>query len=410
MGQFHSYANSFQAVARLELVSIKKMLELLGHPEEGLRFLHVAGTNGKGSVCAFLQSILTEAGYRCGKYISPNLVSVCERISVDGEEISQKEMEELLSKMEDAARKTEEAIGSYPTQFEIWTAAAFCHFKEKQCDYVVLETGLGGTRDATNAIPESAADIITRIAMDHMGYLGNTLSEIAEAKAGIIKNTLVTLEQEPEAMEVLERVCREKGHKMLVTGNVLVYEPVGMCECIDYAGMERLLLGIPGYHQIENAALAIETARLLRVDEPAIRAGLAKAKNPGRLERLSENLIFDGAHNPNGMESLLFSLNRYFPTKPVQFIMACMGDKDIKKELLQIRKAYPDTTIYTLTVQDNPRAMPAEQLAEKARSCGLRAEACKDFFEVQKKSHSGLTVVCGSLYLYRDLKLQESEL
>lgn len=410
MGQFHSYANSFQAVARLELVSIKKMLELLGHPEEGLRFLHVAGTNGKGSVCAFLQSILTEAGYRCGKYISPNLVSVCERISVDGEEISQKEMEELLSKMEDAARKTEEAIGSYPTQFEIWTAAAFCYFKEKQCDYVVLETGLGGTRDATNAISESAADIITRIAMDHMGYLGNTLSEIAEAKAGIIKNTLVTLEQEPEAMEVLERVCREKGHKMLVTGNVLVHEPVGMCECIDYAGMERLLLGIPGYHQIENAALAIETARLLRVDEPAIRAGLAKAKNPGRLERLSENLIFDGAHNPNGMESLLFSLNRYFPTKPVQFIMACMGDKDIKKELLQIRKAYPDTTIYTLTVQDNPRAMPAEQLAEKARSCGLRAEACKDFFEVQKKSHSGLTVVCGSLYLYRDLKLQESEL
>lgn len=410
MGQFHSYANSFQAVARLELVSIKKMLELLGHPEEGLRFLHVAGTNGKGSVCAFLQSILTEAGYRCGKYISPNLVSVCERISVDGEEISQKEMEELLSKMEDAARKTEEAIGSYPTQFEIWTAAAFCYFKEKQCDYVVLETGLGGTRDATNAIPKSAADIITRIAMDHMGYLGNTLSEIAEAKAGIIKNTLVTLEQEPEAMEVLERVCREKGHKMLVTGNVLVHEPVGMCECIDYAGMERLLLGIPGYHQIENAALAIETARLLRVDEPAIRAGLAKAKNPGRLERLSENLIFDGAHNPNGMESLLFSLNRYFPTKPVQFIMACMGDKDIKKELLQIRKAYPDTTIYTLTVQDNPRAMSAEQLAEKARSCGLRAEACKDFFEVQKKSHSGLTVVCGSLYLYRDLKLQESEL
>lgn len=411
MGQFHSYANSFQAVARLELVSIKKMLEFLGHPEKGLRFLHVAGTNGKGSVCAFLQSILTEAGFRCGKYISPNLVSVCERISVDGEEISQKGMEELLSGMEDAARKTEEAIGSYPTQFEIWTAAAFCYFQEKRCDYVVLETGLGGTRDATNVIPDSAADIITRIAMDHMGYLGNTLSEIAEAKAGIIKNTLVTLEQEPPAMEVLERVCREKGHKMLVTGNVLVHEPVGMCECIDYAGMERLLLGIPGYHQIENAALAIETARLLQVDEPAIRAGLAKAKNPGRLERLSENLIFDGAHNPNGMESLLFSLKRYFPQKTVQFIMACMGDKDIKKELLQIKRAYPDATIYTLMVQDNPRAMPAEQLAEKARSCGIYAEACKDFSEIQKKSHGGgLTVVCGSLYLYRDLKLQKSEL
>ena len=410
MGQFHSYANSFQAVARLELVSIKKMLEFLGHPEKGLRFLHVAGTNGKGSVCAFLQSILTEAGFRCGKYISPNLVSVCERISVDGEEISQKGMEELLSGMEDAARKTEEAIGSYPTQFEIWTAAAFCYFQEKRCDYVVLETGLGGTRDATNVIPDSAADIITRIAMDHMGYLGNSLSEIAEAKAGIIKNTLVTLEQEPPAMEVLERVCREKGHKMLVTGNVLVHEPVGMCECIDYAGMERLLLGIPGYHQIENAALAIETARLLQVDEPAIRAGLAKAKNPGRLEQLSENLIFDGAHNPNGMESLLFSLKRYFPKKTVQFIMACMGDKDIKKELLQIKRAYPDATIYTLMVQDNPRAMPAEQLAEKARSCGIYAEACKDFSEIQKKSHSGLTVVCGSLYLYRDLKLQKSEL
>jgi len=410
--KFMSFANSFQAIARLELESITLLLDFLGHPERDLEFIHVAGTNGKGSVCAFLQEIFTLEGYKCGKYISPNMVRVSERISIDGEEITQKELEKLLEKVEEASKKVSQKLGDSPTQFEIWTAAAFCHFKEKKCDIVILETGLGGCRDATNVIPPPKASVITRIDVDHTSYLGNTLAEIASQKAGIIKKhsdkegLTVTIRQEREAMEVLVSECEQKNNILAVSTEAVVHAPKGMCEEIDYKDLKNLKIGIAGYHQIENACLAIETALLLGVSENSIREGLKRAKNIGRFDLISENppVLFDGAHNPNGMRALIKGLNRYFKDVVPDFVMGFMADKDIFEAVGEIAKNYPKARVYTVTVKDNPRAMDAKNLAEELRKTGLDAFECRDIKQALKRAeeNKNLTVICGSLYLYKD--------
>lgn len=405
MNDFKKYANSFQAIAHLELEGIRTLLDFLEHPEKDLQFIHVAGTNGKGSVCAFLQNIFTAAGKRCGKYISPNLVSVCERISINGENISEEEMDALLDTVEAASEKVKLKTGDAPTQFEIWTAAAFCYFKKKNCDVVILETGLGGTRDATNVIGTPLASVITRIAADHTEYLGDTLEEIAAEKAGIIKKggITVTCPQGDEIEEVLKRVCREKENPLVICNAPTIHTPTGMNEVISYKGLKNIKIGISGMHQTENACIAAETALALGIDEKNIALGLANAKNPGRFEALRDGLIFDGAHNPNGMTALVQSLKRYYPDKTPTFIMAMMADKDISKTAEIIANAYEQAKIFTVAVEGNPRSDTAEGLAKRLKACMLNAEGCCDIETALKKAESDLTVVCGSLYLYKDI-------
>ena len=205
---FLKYANSFHAVARLRLESITCLLEILGNPHNKISCVHVAGTNGKGSVCAFLQCILTASGKKTGRYISPEMFDLRERITIDGEMIPQTDLDTLLSEVQTAAEKAKESLGELPTQFEIWTAAAFLYFHRQNCDVAVIETGLGGERDATNVIENPLLSIITRIDMDHMNYLGDSLYEIAQAKAGIIKNgcPVITLKQQPDAQRAIDEV------------------------------------------------------------------------------------------------------------------------------------------------------------------------------------------------------------
>ena len=406
--EFSAYANSFQTTARLKLESITLLLDFLSHPERELEFIHVAGTNGKGSVCAFLQEIFTSAGYRCGKYTSPNLISVCERISIDGVEIDEKELDEIMAEVKKACQKAAQKLGDMPTQFEIWTAAAFCYFKKKKCDMVILETGLGGVRDATNVIPAPRASVICRIAMDHTAYLGNTLAEIASQKAGIIKKRAggltVTLRQSDEVMEVFRSACAECENTLAIAETPVVHSPDSMYEVFDYKNIKNLISGIAGYHQLENAALAIETAIRLGIDESAIRSGIKKAKNRGRFELVGENLIFDGAHNPNGTAALVLGLKRYFPNVTPSFVMAFMADKDIRSAAENINNAYPGAKVYTATVLGNPRAESAANLAEILNSCGLDAIAADDIKSAVSLARAAapLTVICGSLYLYKD--------
>lgn len=412
--KFVGYANSFQAIARLELESIRLLLDYLGHPEKELKFIHIAGTNGKGSVAAFLQSIFSCAGIKTGKYISPNMVSVCERISIDGEDISEEELFKTLKAVEKASEKVTEKLGSPPTQFEIWTAVAFCYFKEKKCELVILETGLGGARDATNVIEPPLASVITRIAFDHMGYLGNTLAEIAAQKAGIIKEhaggaegAVFTCRQDGEAAEVLKEECEKKKNKLFVSENFEVHEPVGMHEVISYRGLGSLEIGLAGQHQIENACIAIDAALYFGIEEKYIRHGLRLAKNIGRFEMISKNpqTIFDGAHNPNGMQGLVCGLKRYFSNMKPCFVMGFMADKDISKSAEIIKKEYPDLKIFTVRVEENPRAAKANELAEKLNACGLDAAPCADIKAAldAAKNAGDFVVVCGSLYLYKDL-------
>lgn len=405
---FAAYANAFQAVTVPGLSRIDALLERLGRPERTLKCLHVAGTNGKGSVCAYLANGLEEAGFRVGKYISPNLIKVNERISVNGKDISDRDMNALLAEIAPLSEDVEKALGIAPTPFEVWTAAAMVYFARQHVDYAVIEVGLGGEFDATNVIPRHEIAIITRLGMDHMQYLGNTITDIAHAKAGILKedsttHTLVTVEQEPAAMEVLRARCEELHLRMEVVHPVSV-RTEGVREVFSWEGHEYLA-GIPGYHQIENAALAVSALHALGVEEGAIARGLARTVHPARFEILSEQptVIYDGGHNENGITALTQSLERYFPGEKKNVIFACMGDKEIEASLKRLAPG-TDTFFFT-TVKDNPRAMSAEALTGRAAAYGIHGIACPDIGTAYERACATgeLCLICGSLYLYKDL-------
>lgn len=410
MNKFTEYANSFQTVARLELESIKKLVEFLGNPQDKLKFIHVAGTNGKGSVCSFLQNIFTSAGYRTGKYISPNLINVCERISVDGVEIEEDELDEIMEKVKIAAEKVEELYSDPPTQFELWTAAAFLYFAEKEVDFVILETGLGGERDATNVVKNTLCSVITKISFDHTSYLGNSIEEIAKAKAGIIKENSVTvyMPQNTGADDIIKNAAKDKNNKLIIPGKPCIK---GVCDCFeifDYKNLKDIKCGISGTFQPENAALAIEAATALGIDDEYIKKGISLAKNPARFELVEENptVIFDGAHNPDGVEALCKSLNKYFKNKKISFVTAVMADKDLESEM-EILKKYgydKNSQFYTVTVKNNPRTQDKEKLSQMYKEEGFLAEPCENIKSaVEKAKISGdMVVIFGSLYLYKD--------
>ncbi len=418
---FKKFANSFQAVARLQLEGIGCLMKHLGNPQNELNFIHIAGTNGKGSVCSFLQNIFTDAGYRTGKYTSPNLVTVCERISVDGEMISEKDINRILKTVEIAANKVKSELGEIPTQFEIWTAAAFCYFKEQNCDMVILETGLGGTRDATNIIPCPAATVITTIDIDHVEYLGDSIEKIATEKAGIIKKPhnnkqgiTVSARQNTKASEVLTDVCTERNHNLIFANTPILKSVESFCEIFDYTASDGTDLcdikcGISGVYQPENAVLAVETALALGINIEHIKNGIAKAKNPGRFEIINQNpvVIYDGAHNKNGMIALSKSLNHYFPKwDGATFIMAFMGDKDIVGELDILKNSglLANSHIFAVKVKDNPRAADTDLICKTSADLGISATPYEELRDAYKNALdlNKPVVLCGSLYLYKD--------
>lgn len=410
---FIKYANSFQAVAKLQLENIDKLTTLLGNPQDDLKFIHIAGTNGKGSVCSFLENILKEAGFVTGKYTSPNMLRVNERICVDGIEISDSDLARIMESVQEKAEIMKEETGDIPTQFEIWTATAFCYFKEKNCDYVVLETGLGGERDATNIIKNPVISVITQIATDHTEYLGDSIFEIATAKAGIIKESIyggatITIPQDEEVLGVLKNKAEEKGNRFIVAEDVNLHSFNKFYEEFDYKNLKNLKISLLGAHQTQNASIAVEASLYLGIEEKHIRVGLLNAKNAGRLEIIKEEplTIFDGAHNKNGMKALSSFLKRCFPNEEICFIMGFMRDKDIDGALEELTKnGYGEgNKVFTVCVSDNPRSATAEELAEivsshnfKATPCDSIKKACELASELNK-----VIVICGSLYLYKD--------
>ncbi len=406
---FKSFANSFQAVTVPGLSRISGLCRRLGNPERGLKIIHVAGTNGKGSVSANLACILNEAGFKVGKYTSPNLIKVNERISADGADISDGELSEILSRIEPLCKEVELEEGLAPTQFEIWTAASFLYFAQKKCDYVVLEVGLGGELDATNVIEENELAIITRLGLDHTQYLGSTIEEVAAAKAGIIKrkcNTgaVLTVNQVPEALEVIKEKAEALGQKVIVPS----YAPRRIedsFEVFDCEGISDIKCGISGFHQIENASLAVMAAKLLGISEEHIKSGIRNARNPARFELIQEHptVIYDGGHNENGIEALISSLKRYYGKAEKTVIFACMADKDIKESLRMLSE---NSHFLFTEVKDNPRAMKAEELKNRALSLGYEGLAFDSVGEAYEYalSQNRLCVICGSLYLYKDFK------
>ncbi|MBQ9070623.1 MAG: bifunctional folylpolyglutamate synthase/dihydrofolate synthase [Clostridia bacterium] len=407
--KFKEYANSFQAVTVPGLERIAMILDTVGNPEKKLKFIHVAGTNGKGSVSANMACILEDAGFVTGKYISPNLIKVNERISVNGIDISDEKLQEILRELEPISASVEKKLGIPPTQFEIWTAAAFIYFEKRKCDYVVLEVGLGGEFDATNVIDGNELAIITRLGIDHTGYLGSTIAEIAKAKAGIIKKksgsgAVITVKQDDEAMPALSGAAEGCGVKLIVA------EPkslgaIGTCEKFSVGGIEDLICGISGFHQIENASLAVLGAIALGIPEAHIRSGIRRAKNPARFEIIRENptVIYDGGHNENGIAALTSSIERYFGNADKTVIFACMRDKEIADSLKMLSLGGKTDFIFT-TVKNNPRASGAKELSERAESLGFFGSYFEEIADAYAEAilRGKLTIICGSLYLYKD--------
>ncbi len=382
-----------------------KILKEKGKLKADIPFIHVAGTNGKGSVCAFLTSILMENGYKIGTFVSPHLIDFEERIMVSGQMISKDDVTRLGNYLIDID------FGIGLTMFDYCLAMALLYFEEQECGYMVIETGLGGRLDSTNAIGVPAAEVIAKIGYDHMSILGNDIAGIAAEKAGIIKpqTTVIVEKQKPRAMEMIENAAK-KQH-----ANVIHVEDGDIERCSHYD------LKLQGKYQWENAAAAELTARYLlndftsgqkndisrNIEESAadrIRKGLERATWPGRMELLSTKpfLMVDGAHNSNGVEALKESLVQMYPGEKFRFFMGVMADKDYD---VMVREILPLSTEFFTVTPESSRALQASNLAEFVRNEGVKATELSDESQiVEHLSHDTKNIAFGSLYFIGELK------
>lgn len=364
--------NSLGIVPGLD--SIQELCRRMGNPQDQLSFVHIAGTNGKGSVLAYISSVLKCAGYRVGRYISPTIFDYRERIQVNEKSISKAALCEGMELIRGICDGMQAEGFSHPTSFEVETALAFWYFVKKNCQIVVLECGMGGLQDATNLIRNTITAVITSVSMDHTKFLGNTLGEIAAQKAGILKEgcQAVTLRQRKEAMEAVERAAAQK-HCSLVTadrGRAANIRYGIKRQKFDYDGLKNLEISLAGQFQVDNAVLAVEVIRSLGragfpVEEEALRKGLKEASWPGRFGVVREKPLFivDGAHNEDAAQKLAQSIEFYFTNKRIIYIMGILKDKEYKK-IISLTHSYADQII-TVTAPDNPRALPAYELAKE---------------------------------------------
>lgn len=393
-----TYAEAIQFLYGLRLFGAKFGLEntrqlavLAGNPHEQLRFIHVAGTNGKGSTCAMLESIYREAGLRVGLFTSPHLVSFRERIQINRELISEAEVVRLVSEMQ--PRLATFPIAYHPTFFEVLAVMALRYFVDQKCDLVIWETGLGGRLDATNIVTPLAS-VITNIGLDHQQWLGNTLAEIAAEKAGIIKRGIpvVTATNAPEALTVIESTAQQSSSPLTVITS--------------QHGSRVSHPALIGEHQRLNAAVALATVRLLGsaipVTEVAIQAGLAKVSWPGRFQIVQrpngKTIVLDGAHNPDGVKTLALALQSNFPNSKPTLIVGMLADKNW--QLMCEQLASLAGRVMTVPVGSDRSALATDLAAVCRKYLPQTTEACRSLSEALSKTVGDLLiVVAGSLYL-----------
>ncbi|MCM1305655.1 MAG: bifunctional folylpolyglutamate synthase/dihydrofolate synthase [Butyrivibrio sp.] len=356
------------------LDSIRELCRRLGDPQKELKFVHVAGTNGKGSVCAYLASALKAAGYRVGKYISPAIFNCREEIQVNDRNITVKAFCQGLERIRDiCGEMTAEGL-PHPTAYEIKTALGFLYFREKKCDIVVLETGMGGRLDATNIVENTLVAVIASVSMDHMKFLGNSLAEIAAQKAGIMKKgrPVVSMRQAEEAAEVISGKAAELECTLTVADpENLKNVRYGLeRQRFDYGSWKKMEIALAGKYQPENAALALEAINALRgeglsIPEEAVRRGLAEAAWHGRFTVIGKKpcFVIDGAHNEDAARRLAESIDFYFTNKRIIYIIGVLKDKEYEK-IVRLTASRAEQII-TVTPPENPRALPAYELAKE---------------------------------------------
>jgi dihydrofolate synthase/folylpolyglutamate synthase len=414
--QFADYERLPRSGVVWDLSRVERLLERLGNPQFAAKTVHVAGTKGKGSTAAMITSILKKTGYRVGLFTSPHLLSYTERIRLDGEPITEDEWVRLTEviKPEVEAVNAEGTFGKLTT-FELYTTMAFVCFRDAGADYQVMEVGLGGRLDATNVVKPLVC-VITSISYDHTEVLGNTLARIAGEKAGIIKPGAIVVcsPQKPEAMEVIEKTCREKGVRLVKAGEEITWQikefgiDSQQFQLKGLKGEYDLKIPLAGEHQVENAAVAVTVAELLaglgtKITTDNIDEGLAELKWYGRLQVLRREpwLIVDVAHNTDSMEKLCAALQKHFEYNKLTFILGFSGDKDIKG---MIARASAMTDSIILTRTRSPRAVKPESLVEEFQKHSVTPEITDNVHEALKlaledSGKNDLVCAAGSVFV-----------
>lgn len=410
----------FGSVLGLERMNL--LLEKLGHPEQGLRVIHVAGTNGKGSVCRYLYEALQENGYQAGMYISPFIQSFHERIQFDGEFITDQELERHTDQVvEKAGEMVKEGFDS-PTEFEVVTAIAFLYFAAKKADFVILEVGLGGIGDSTNVVEKPLISVITSISYDHMQQLGNTLEQIAGEKAGIIKEgvPVVSNVEQREAAAVIARKAYEKGC-VLYDATKLKYgireeSAAGTLFDMEIYGTDysETRISMAGRHQVENAKTALIALEILRkrgiikVTRNKLYQGMEKARQPGRFEIFGEKpvVILDGAHNEAGAKALRQAMESYYKGQETLVVAGMLADKETEKIAEHFRAI---SNQFIATQPDNPRKLPAAELADLLKQDGGSCETAENAdaafaMAMDRKPCPDVVLFAGSLYLIGEIR------
>ena len=395
------------------LERISALCKALGDPQKKLKFIHIAGTNGKGSTSAMLESVLRESGYKTGLFTSPYIRTFNERMRVDGENISDCELAEIT----EYVRPFADAMTDKPTEFELISAIAFEYFSRNNCDVVVLEAGMGGRLDSTNVIDSALLSIITGIALDHTAFLGDTVEKIAAEKAGIIKYGCPVLFGGED--EAAERVIREKAVEMNAPFNrvdrssLTLHSQTLDGTVFDFGGYKNMQIRMLGSYQPRNAATVLSAIDILKergfsIPDSAISRGLDATRWQARFEVISNDplVIFDGAHNPEGIAAAVESIRHYFRDKRVYVLTGVLSDKDYNIIASDISKVA--SRAFTLT-PDNPRALSAEEYAEVLKEKGVEATPYPDIESAlsaarERAKRDGVPLICmGSLYTYSSI-------
>ena len=414
------------------LDAIEGLLEELGHPEDNLKVVHIAGTNGKGSIFAYLSSILIAAGFKVGRYISPTISCYEERFQINGEYITKDELARLYNIVEEAMKREEEKTGLKPTLFEVETAISFLYFKEEKVDYALIEVGMGGRMDATNVIRHPELTVISSISYDHQAFLGDTLEEIAWQKAGIIKEScpVVLSENSDEVCKVIEQEATKKKVKCIeikpTDYEVLSETPYGSTFLWKEQRYETKL---PGRHQVSNAVTALAASEYLfrkdydknnarkaiaeELDEMNVKSaqqgGIIRTCWPGRLEVLKKEPLFyrDGAHNPDGAKKLAAFLQKYFTNKKIIYIMGVLKDKEYKKMLRYLMPMAKEVYVFK---PKNERGLSAQILADTIKevadvSVTIESDVNAAVFRaLDTAKPDDVLVACGSLSFMEEME------
>lgn len=405
--------------SRPGLSRIKELTNLIGNPQNDLKFIHVAGTNGKGSFCKMTETILRSAGYKTGLFISPYIWTFNERMCVNGENISNNELAEITEFVKPYA----DSMADSPTEFELVTAIAFEYFKRSGCDIVVLEVGMGGRLDCTNIIENPVLSVITGIALDHTAYLGDTIEKIAAEKAGIIKNGYPILfgGKDSDALKVISDTASEKNSKLYVTDysklENLRYSLSGTV--FDFERYKDVYIPLLGNYQPENAVSVLIGIDILResgfeISDEAVYTGLKNTVWQGRFEILCDNpvIIIDGSHNAQGLRVTVDSVKSYLGDVKVNVVTGVMADKNYS-EMIDILKEIT-LKAYTVTV-DNTRALDSRKYSDEIKAHGIPADSFDSVSEGVKRAYSDSkekgvpVIIVGSLHMYADAKKAVAE-